>query len=372
MPSSAILPGEHHRGVEVRESRGRRRIGEVVGRHVHRLDGGDGSGLGRGDALLQHPHLRGQGGLVAHRRGHPPEQGRHLDPREGVTIDVVDKEQDVAPLVPEELRHGKPGQGHPQPVPRRLVHLPVDQSHLVEDAAFLHFVVEIVALPGPLSHPGEHRVAAVLDRDIADELHHAHGLADPRAPEEPDLAALGEGTDEVDNLDAGLQQLHRGRLVGEAGRLPVDRPVHFRTDVPGLVDRLSEHVHDPPQRLRTDWDRDGTTRIRHPDPALQAIGGAHRDRPHHAVAELLLHLEGEVLLIEPQRVIDLGNFTARELDVHDRADDLYDFSTAHPHCPRFHPVDPVDPVDPGVVCARPSCTVLTPRRRRPRSRRSPG
>ena len=193
MPSLRDLAREHQGRVEVGEGGGRGGVGEVVGGDVDGLDRGDRAGLGRGDALLQHPHLLGQGRLVAHRRGHPPEQGRALGAGEGVAVDVVHEEQHVAPLVAEELGHGEAGQPHAQPVAGGLVHLPVHQRHLVEHAGFGHLVVEVVALAGALPHPGEHREAGVLDGDVADELHQGDRLAHAGAAEEPDLAALVEG-----------------------------------------------------------------------------------------------------------------------------------------------------------------------------------
>jgi len=47
------LAGEHNRRGQMRERVHRRRIGEVIGRHVDRLDRGDRTGVGVGDALLQ-------------------------------------------------------------------------------------------------------------------------------------------------------------------------------------------------------------------------------------------------------------------------------------------------------------------------------
>jgi hypothetical protein len=61
------LPIEHDGGVEVSEGGRGRRIGQVVGGHVDGLNRGDRAGLGRGDALLQHTHLFGEGRLVADR-----------------------------------------------------------------------------------------------------------------------------------------------------------------------------------------------------------------------------------------------------------------------------------------------------------------
>src|SRR5207245_2476527 len=55
---------EHRGGVEVGERGSRRRIGEIVGGHVDRLDGRDRALVGGGDALLQAAHLRRQGRLI--------------------------------------------------------------------------------------------------------------------------------------------------------------------------------------------------------------------------------------------------------------------------------------------------------------------
>ena len=89
---------QHHFRVEVGEGGRRRRVGEVVRGNVDRLDRGDRSGPGGGDALLQGSHLFRQRRLVAHRRRHPAEQRRHLGAGEGVTINVVNEEQHVAGL----------------------------------------------------------------------------------------------------------------------------------------------------------------------------------------------------------------------------------------------------------------------------------
>src|SRR6185437_9544155 len=56
----------------------------------------------------------------------------------------------------------------------------------------------------------------------------------------------------------------------------------------------------------------------------QALGGPHRDRAHDAVAELLLHFERQVGVLQLQRLVDERDGVARELDVDDGADDLGD------------------------------------------------
>src|SRR5690606_12102711 len=143
---------QHDGGVEVGEGGGRRRVGQVVRGHVHGLDRGDRTGLGGGDALLQDAHFLCQGRLVTHGGRHAAQQRRNLGAGQGVAVDVVDEEQDVAALaggrvdvVAEVLGHGQAGQRDAQAVARRLVHLAVHHRHLVEDVGVLHLVVEVVA-----------------------------------------------------------------------------------------------------------------------------------------------------------------------------------------------------------------------------------
>ena len=110
--------------VEVGERGERRRVGVVVGGHVHGLQRGDRPAPGRGDALLQLAHLVGEGGLVAHGRGHAAEQRGHLGAGLHEAEDVVDEQQHVLALhVAEVLGHGERRQGDAQAHAGRLVHL---------------------------------------------------------------------------------------------------------------------------------------------------------------------------------------------------------------------------------------------------------
>ena len=63
----------------------------------------------------------------------------------------------------------------------------------LDNAGFDHLVIEIVAFTGPLANTGEHRVTAVRLRDVVDQLHDQHGLANAGTAEQADLAALGVG-----------------------------------------------------------------------------------------------------------------------------------------------------------------------------------
>jgi peptide chain release factor 1 len=105
-------------------------------------------------------------------------------------------------------------------------------------------------------------------------------------------------------------------------------------DRAALVDRAPEHVHDAAQNPGADRHLDVVAGVLDLHAALQAVGRAHRDRAHDAVAELLLDLERQALLdqlvagvlFENQRVVNARHGFARELDVHDGADALNDGS----------------------------------------------
>ena len=89
--------------------------------------------------------------------------------------------------------------------------------------------VEIVAFAGALADAGEHRDAAVQLGDVVDQLHDDDGLADAGAAERADLAALQERADQVNDLDAGGQDLRRWWIgPSSVGRRAVDRVVLLR------------------------------------------------------------------------------------------------------------------------------------------------
>ena len=193
--------------VEVGEHRRRRRVGEVVRRHVDGLHRGDRALAGGGDPLLQLTHLGLQRGLVADLRGHAPEQRRDLRARLHEAEDVVDEQQHVLALVAEVLGHGQTRERDAHARAGRLVHLAEDEHRLIENARLLHLQPQVVALAGALADAAERRQAPVLLGQVVDQLLDEHRLAHARAAEQADLAALGVGRQQVDHLDAGLEHL---------------------------------------------------------------------------------------------------------------------------------------------------------------------
>ena len=75
-----------------------------------------------------------------------------------------------------------------------------------------------------------------------------HRLADAGAAEEADLTTTRQRRDQVDDLDAGLEDLHLRLLLLEGRRLAVDRGGVLARDVAALVERFAQHVEEPAQR----------------------------------------------------------------------------------------------------------------------------
>ena len=195
------------------------------------------------------------------------------------------------------------------------------------DLGFDELVIEVVAFAGTLADAGEHRVTAVRLGDVVDQLLNQHGLADAGAAEQADLAALGVGREQVDDLDAGDENFSFGGLVGVGRRFLVDGAQAFRLDRAGFVDRLADHVHDAAERAVADRNRDRLAGVGHFLAAHQTFGDVHRDGAHGGFAEMLRNFEHEAVaaVLGFQRV-ENGRQMALELHVDDGADDLGDAS----------------------------------------------
>ena len=215
--------------------------------------------------------------------------------------------------------------------PRRLVHLPEDEHGLVDDARLLHLVPQVVALAGALAHAGEDGEAAVLGGDVADELLDDDGLAHAGAAVGPDLAALGERRNEVEHLDAGLEDLRFGDLVVERRRGPVDGPSLLGHDVAEVIQGLAGDVEEAAERGTAHGDGDSLAGVHGFGAATEALGGAEREASHPVVPDVLLDFEDELLavLADFERIVDSGQLRRGELDVHHGANDLHHLTGCH-------------------------------------------
>ena len=301
------LTRENRGRIEMRKCCRRRGVGQVVRRDIDRLHGRDRALLRRGDTLLQSADVGRQRRLVANGGRHTSEQRRDLGTCLDETEDVVNEEQHVLSLhVAEVLRHRESRQCHAHTRSGRLVHLTVDECGLVDNARLGHLRPEVVALTRTLADTGEDGVAAVLGRDVVDELHDENGLADTCAAKETNLSAARVRSNQVNDLDARLKDLGRCLLIVELRRRTVDRPALLVADGLGVVvNRLAEDVEHASEGCLADGHLDRCARIVRLHAAHQAVGGAHGDAARDAVAEMLHDLDREIDLLVGRLARDL-------------------------------------------------------------------
>jgi hypothetical protein len=155
------------------------------------------------------------------------------------------------------------------------------------DLGLDELVIEVVALAGALADAGEHRVAAMGLGDVVDELLDQHGLADPGAAEQADLAAFGIRREQVHHLDPGDENIGLGRLIREGRGGRVNGPRLLVGYRPRFVDRPADHVHDASERAVADRHRDRDAGVDDLLAAHQAFGDVHGDGAHSRLAEVL-------------------------------------------------------------------------------------
>ena len=128
----------------------------------------------------------------------------------------------------------------------------------------------------------------------------------------------------------GLEDLLARRQVLDLRGVAVDRPALLGLDVALLVDRLAEQVEDAAERRLADGHRDRAAGVADLGAAREAVGGVHGHGAHAVVAEVLLHLADERLLlaaaldVDLERVVDVGQVVGREGGVDHDALDLLD------------------------------------------------
>ena len=140
-PQLDLFAREDQHGVEITENSHDRRIGQVVGRHVKRLQGRDRSAFFGTDPLLKITDLGSQRRLISGFRWNAPQKGRYLRPGLDEPVHVIDKKKDILVLVLQMFSQGHPGQRDLKARARRLIHLPEGHHDLICNLLFLHFEI---------------------------------------------------------------------------------------------------------------------------------------------------------------------------------------------------------------------------------------
>jgi hypothetical protein len=213
-------------------------------------------------------------------------------------------------LIAEILCNGQARKGNAGAGSRRFVHLAINQRGFFNDLRLLHFKPKVIAFTGTLADASEHRVAAVLGGDVVDQFHDDDGLADTGPTEEPDFSTLLVGSQQVDNLDAGFENLLLGVLLGISRRRTVDGIFLFGLHGTHLINRFAQHVQDATQNLGANRNGNESAGIHGLHAALQSIGGTHGNGTHDLVTQVERHFKGQIqtlrLILDLQGVVDGG------------------------------------------------------------------
>ena len=235
-------------------------------------------------------------------------------------------------LVTEVLCHGQARQCHTHTNTGRLVHLPEYQRCLVGYAAFLHFAPQIVALAATFAYAGKNGIAAVFHGDIVDQLLNEDGFTHAGTAKQADLTTLGVWLQQIDDLDAGLQNVRRRHLLGKGGGGPMDLPardaiVHRLLAVNGFA----QHIEHTPQRFFTHRHRDAVTGGDDGQSAAQSIAVCHYHAADSLIFQMLLHFHGVAMPVglHGQRLVDGRQLPLREADVDHRAGNTRDNTLFH-------------------------------------------
>ena len=168
-------------------------------------------------------------------------------------------------------------------------------------------------------------------RDVVDELLNQHRLADTGTSEETDLATTGVRSEEVDDLDTGLQDLSGGRLVDERGRVGVDGEELVALDGTTLVNRLANDVHDAAEGGLADRDLDGGTGVDDLLPTDETLGTVHGNGADRVLTQVGGNLKNETATMEVnnlERVEDRREILRLKLHVDDGTDDRLDVTAS--------------------------------------------
>ena len=200
------------------------------------------------------------------------------------------------------------------------------------NTGFDHFAHQVIPFTGTFAYTGKNGYAGICLCDIVDQFLDQYGLSDTGTAEEADLAALGIGLDQIDDLDPCEQHFRAGAEVFEGRGFGVYGAAADFGHCGQSVDGIAGHVEQAAFDGVADRHGNGSISVSHGKAANQSFGTVHGDAADTVLSEVLLNFQHEgfaIGLFEFQGVIDLGEF-AIKLNIDNSADDLFNLTgTCH-------------------------------------------
>ena len=344
------MPLQVDERVEVGKSRRRGGVGRVVGRNVDRLHAGNCPTSRRGNPLLEFAQLGPQGRLITHGAWHPSQERGHFASCLGEPENVVDEQERVrSGRVAEPFGHCEGRKGDSQTGPGRLIHLAENHASLFDDRTigfanlgFLHFEPKIVPLASSLADTREDRVAAVCAGDAGNQLRQNNRLAETGPAEQSGLSTADERRQQVDDLDARLENLGLGTEILHLGRCAVNGPAIFSHDIASTIDWITQKIEDAAERSLADRDSHRGTGIVGFHSTDHPVGRAQRDTSHASAAQVLLHFARDLdvntlhFLIDLESVVNFRKRSLGKFRIEGRSDDLRHATDVRAVCLRIH------------------------------------
>src|SRR5262249_52259408 len=154
----------------------------------------------------------------------------------------------------------------------------------------LHFQPKVVPFAGALADAGEDGEALIDLGDTGDEFGEDDRLAQPGPAEKAGFATADERGQQVDDLDAGLEDFGLRRERFKLWRLGMYGAPVLGRDRPAAVDDIAEQVEYAAQRLHSHWHLHRLAGVDGVGTAHEAVGRTQGDTAHAAAADVLLHL----------------------------------------------------------------------------------
>ena len=134
------------------------------------------------------------------------------------------------------------------------------------------------------------------------QLLNEHSLADTSTSEETNLSTTSVGSEKIDDLDTGDENLSGGGLLDELRGVGMDGKKLVRLDRATLVDGVTSDVHDTTESGRADGDGDGGTSVGGLGTSNETLGTVHGNSTNRVLAKMRSDLEDETATVE---VLDL-------------------------------------------------------------------
>ena len=242
-------------------------------------------------------------------------------------------------FITEIFRHRKRRKCNTRTRSWRLIHLTEHKSNLrvlivvlFNNASFHHLMVKVVTLASTLTNTTENRHTAVAFRDIVDQFLNSNCLTNTSATEETDLTTLCIRTKKVNNLNTSHKLLNFCRLIFKRRRIAVNWPICFCINLWTFINRITSHIQNTRENLRTNRHRNRIPCIKHFLTANKTICHVHRNRTNCILTKVLSSFKNKRLTFVTRihslkRVQDRWNFTLIESHINNRTRDLRNHTT---------------------------------------------